>query len=127
MLIPHLHFTGSCESAIHLYEAAFNTKVHTLVTNRQYGSDEDGIAHAEMLIHGQRVMLNDRFGKTDRTTDISVNLVVMFPTKDELKQCYEILEDGSTTIDEMTSLPYSECFVQFIDKYGVQWLFMVGE
>jgi len=29
------------------------------------------------------------------------------------------------TIDEMTALPYSECFVQFIDRYNVQWCFMM--
>ena len=125
MVIPHLHFTGCCEQAIYLYEAAFNAKAHTMVTNREYGVGEDGIAHAEMVIHGQPVMLNDRFGKKDATTDIAVNLVVKFSTADDLKECYEVLKDGSVTIDEMTALPYSECFVQFIDRYNVQWCFMM--
>ena len=125
MVIPHLHFDGTCEQAISVYETAFRTTAHTVVSNRQYGSDEDGIAHAEMLIHGQRVMLNDRFGKKDTSTDIAVNLVVLFPTAKELSDCYEALREGCTIVDEMQKLPYSELFVQFIDRFGVQWCFMV--
>ena len=126
MIIPHLHFAGNCEEAIFVYEMAFRTKAHTVVTNRQYGAEEDGIAHAEMLIHGQRVMLNDRFGKTDADTNIAVNLVVLFTTAKELLDCYAVLQEHCTIIDTMQSLAYSELFVQFIDRFGVQWCFMVG-
>ena len=125
MIVPHLHFTGNCEEAISSYEKAFQTKAHTIVSNRQHGSDEDGIAHAEMLIHGQIVMLNDRFGKKDATTNIAVNLVVLFPSAKELSDCYELLQENCTIVDTMQKLPYSELFVQFIDKFGVQWCFMV--
>ena len=125
MIIPHLHFTGNCELAISVYEEAFRTKVHTVVSNRQYGSDEDGIAHAEMLIHGQRVMLNDRFGKNDNDTNIAVNLVVLFPLAKELLDCYEVLKENCIIIDVMQKLAYTELFVQFIDRFGVQWCFMV--
>ena len=125
MIIPHLHFAGNCEEAIFVYETAFGTKAHTVVTNRQYGAEEDGIAHAEMLIHGQRVMLNDRFGKTDADTNIAVNLVVLFTTAKELLDCYEVLQEQCTIIDAMQSLTYFELFVQFVDRFGVQWCFMV--
>jgi len=125
MIIPHLHFAGNCKQAISVYEAAFQTKAHTIVSNRQYGADEDGIAHAEMLIHGQRVMLNDRFGKKNTDTNIAVNLVVMFSTTEELLGCYNALREGCTVIDEMQKLSYSELFVQFIDRFGVQWCFMI--
>ena len=52
MLIPHFHFTGNCKDAITLYERAFQTKVETIITNKQYGSiepdAENHIAHAVM-------------------------------------------------------------------------------
>ena len=67
MLIPHFHFTGNCKEAIAFYETAFNTKAQTVITSREYGSTEpdaeNRIAHAVMYIHGQKVFLNDRFGK----------------------------------------------------------------
>jgi uncharacterized glyoxalase superfamily protein PhnB len=34
---------------------------------------------------------------------------------------------GSNIVDPMTELPYSALAVQFIDKFGVQWGFMVKE
>ena len=125
MLVPHLHFIGNCAQAISVYEVAFCTKAYTVISNRQYGADEDGIAHAEMLIHGQRVMLNDRFGKKDRDTNIAVNLVVLFSTAQELLDCYGVLQENCTIIDELQRVSYSELVVQFIDRFGVQWGFMV--
>ena len=125
MIIPHLHFPGCCAQAIAAYERAFQTECATTVTNREYGADDDGIAHAEMRIHGQRIMLNDRFGNKNMSADIATNLVVTFPSASALRDCYEALKDRCTLIDPLQSLPYSELFVQFIDRFGVQWCFMV--
>ena len=36
MLIPHLHFDGSCKEAISLYEKAFNVKADSIVLNSDY-------------------------------------------------------------------------------------------
>ena len=41
--------------------------------------------------------------------------------------CYEIMKPGSITIDPLEELPYSKLAVQFIDKFCVQWGFMVEE
>jgi PhnB protein len=131
MLIPHLHFCGECEKAITLYEKAFSTKVETVVYSRDYSPDEfkddDRIAHAVMFIHGQKVFLNDRFGKKDKSSDVAIHLIIMFKCTDELLACYEVLKPGSITIDPLEELPYSKLAVQLIDKYGVQWGFMVEE
>lgn len=103
MLIPHLHFRGDCEEAIAVYEKAFGTKAEVVVRNSDYAPDEcegdNGIAHAEMNIHGQKVYLNDRFGNKDRSLDCAVHLIVMFASVAELLACYERLKEGSTTID----------------------------
>jgi len=78
-----------------------------------------------MLIHSQQVMLNDRFGNKDKTTDCAVHIIIMFTSQDELIKCYEIMKEDSITIDPLQELPYSPLAVQFIDKFGVQWGFMV--
>ena len=131
MLIPHLHFSGNCKEAISLYEKAFNVKADSVIFNSDYAPDEykddDRIAHAEMHIHGQKVFLNDRFGKKDTSTDIAIHLIVMFKSKAELLSCYDIMKEGSVTIDPLETLPYSPLAVQFIDRFGVQWGFMVDE
>jgi PhnB protein len=129
MLIPHLHFCGDCEEAIAIYEKAFNTKVEAIVRNSDYAPDEckgdNRIAHAVMYIHGQKVFLNDRFGNKKKSLDCAVHLIVMFKNVDELIACYESFKKESTVIDPFVELTYSKLAGNFIDKFGVQWGFMV--
>lgn len=129
MLIPHLHFCSNCQEAIAMYEKAFNTKSETIVRNRDYAPDEckgdNRIAHAVMYIHGQKVFLNDRFGNKDKSLDCAVHLIVVFKNVEELIASYEFFKEESTVIDPFTELSYSKLAGNFIDKFGVQWGFMV--
>jgi len=129
MLIPALHFCGDCNEAIALYEKAFNTKAEVIITNSQYSPEEyagdNEIAHAEMTISGMKVFLNDRFGNKNKTLDCAVHLIVMFKSADELNACYEHFKEGSTIVDPFEELPYSKLAGNFIDRFGVQWGFMV--
>ena len=77
MLIPILHFAGNCSDAIALYEKAFNTKAE----NYDYG-DDNKIRHAEMIIHGQKVYLNDAksFIKNAFNIDFATHLALTFKT-----------------------------------------------
>ena len=129
MLIPHLHICGDCEEAIALYEKAFITKAESVIRNSDYAPVECKgdykIAHATMKIKDQMVYLNDRFGNPGRSSDCAVHMITCFNTAQELLACYEILKEGSILIDPLEALPYSKLAVQFIDKFGVQWGFMV--
>ena len=130
MLIPCLHFCGDCKEAIALYEKAFNTKAETLITNNEYSPGEypdNEIAHAVMNICGQKVFLNDRFGNKNKTMDCAVRLLVMFETAEELLACYEFFKAECIIVDQFEELPYSKLSGLFIDKYGVQWGFMVAQ
>lgn len=131
LLIPHLHFTGNCREAISFYEKAFNIKADYIVFDSEYDPEgcknDNRIAHALMHIHGQMIYLNDRFGKKDTSTDVAVHLVVTFRSKSDLLDCYDKMKEGSITVDPLESLPYTPLAVQFIDRFGVQWGFMVDE
>jgi len=84
MLIPHLHFDGTCREAISFYERAFDAKADSVIEG------EDGrIIHAEMRIHGIKIFLNDRFGKKDTSTDIAIHLIVTFGNREDLIACHE--------------------------------------
>ena len=129
MLIPHLHFNGNCREAITFYEMAFGTRAEHIVYQRETSSESenDQIAHAVMTIHGQKVFLNDRFGKKEPSTDIAIHLILMFSSESEFLACYERMKEKSITIDPLERLPYSSLAVQFIDQFGVQWGFMIEE
>jgi len=129
MIIPILHFRGNCGEAIALYEKAFAAKAGSIITNAQFSPDEyagnSEIAHAEMVICGQKIFLNDRFGNKDKSPDVPVRLFVMFKSVDELLSCYEHFKDESTVIDPFEELSYSKLAGNFIDKFGIGWGFMV--
>ncbi len=124
MLIPHLHFDGSCMEAIDLYEKAFNTKVDT--ESIDYMSDGK-IAHAIMKIHGTEIFLNDalKFMKDTFAINCGAHLIITFSTPDELLFCYEVLksEDKPSPFYETS---YSKLVGNFKDKFGVLWGFMVS-
>ena len=121
MIIPHLHFKGTCKEAIKLYEKAFKTKAEEIYLSE----DNSMVSHAVMNIHNQTVYLNDRFGAKEKSTDISTNLVVIFDRTEDFMYSYEILKEGSLEIDPITTQPYSPLVAQFIDKYNIQQGFMV--
>lgn len=131
MLIPHLHFCGDCLQAITLYEKAFDIKAESIIFNRDFSPhesmDDNRISHAVMYIHGQKIFLNDRFGNKNKSSDIPVHIIITFKNTESFIACYEIIKSDSFTVDPMTELPYSQLAVQFIDKYGVLWGFMVEE
>ncbi len=124
MLIPHLHLNGRCREALTLYEKAFKTKTD-LIHYVSETEPEKGIVHAEIHIHGQRVMLNDRGGNKDFLTESAMQMVVIFDSVKELQDTYQMMSEESVTIDPMQETFYSPCIVGFLDKFGVRWGFMV--
>jgi PhnB protein len=121
MLIPILHFNGDCAQAIAVYEKAFGAKAV------EYDYRDDGkIAHAQMVIHGSTVYLNDRFGNKDKRLDCAVHLVLMFETTQALTACYDALKEGGHMVDPFKETPYSPMVGNFMDRFGVLWGFMVG-
>lgn len=71
-----------------LYEQAFGTKADILFINDK---GDCSVGHAEMRINGVRIMLKDRFGKKDKTTDCAAALILTFESAAESPACYEML------------------------------------
>jgi uncharacterized glyoxalase superfamily protein PhnB len=52
-------------------------------------------------------------------------MLVTFNSVDDLLACYEMMKDGSITVDSFKSASCAELGGQFIDRLGVRWAFMV--
>jgi GNAT superfamily N-acetyltransferase len=52
------------------------------------------------------------------TTDCAVALAVTFKSAEELPACYEMMRPGGIVIDKPEILPYTEFWLQFIDRFG---------
>ncbi|MNC72156.1 hypothetical protein D3C75_1231720 [compost metagenome] len=86
---------------------------------------EKFVIHAEMHILGQRVMFSDYGGNKEHSSDSTLELVATFDNETVLREAYQIIKDGSTTITPIGPVFFSPCMVQFVDKFGVRWCFMV--
>ena len=122
MLIPCLHFEGNCADAIALYEKVFNAKTDSY----DYG-DDNKIRHAEMIIHGQKVFMNDAkdFLRDAFDIDFAAHLVLTFSTPEELLACYENLKVDGNQPAPFVETSYSKLVGNFIDKVGILWGLMV--
>ncbi len=136
VITPNFNFAGRCEEAITLYKEAFGAKVGCLL--RYSGRNkadwdqaltpeqENCIYHAELLIGSQRIMMCDNLDVPFQKS-MALSLTVTFDTKEEVKQAYEILREGSETIYPMHSTTYSSCSVAFIDRFGFRWGLMTEQ
>ena len=123
MLVPHFHFGGRCEEAIELYTKAFETKIDFIDRN-----ETGGVIHAEIHIHGQRVMMNDNYGsKGINSEDFSIQMVPIFKKEGQLLQCYEILKDEAISVSPPEKTFYSPLCAGVTDKFGIRWGLMVDE
>ena len=124
MLVPHLYLNGKCEEAITLYVEALGAEVRLLLYNDE-NNPEKGVMHAEIYMHGQRVMCNDVSADNVDTGRGTVELVLIYDSVAELKNAYEIMKEGSRTISPMEETFYSPCVVEFRDRFDIPWAFMV--
>ena len=124
MLVPQLYLNGACCEAIELYQVAFNTVTDSIMFDSQK-EPEKYVIHAEMHILGTRIMLSDFGGTRESSADATMEIVAIFENDEVLRKAYQVLHDKSKTITPLGSTFYSQCLVQFIDKFGVRWCFMV--
>lgn len=121
MLATHFYFGGRCDEAIRLYEMAFGTKIDFIDRD-----ETGGVIHAEMHIHGQRVMMNDNYGnKGSNTEDFSIQMVPIFKTEKQLLKCYEILRDEAISVSLPEKAFFSPLVASVTDKFGIRWGLMV--
>lgn len=125
MLITHLHFCGECYQAIKSYERAFGAIINKIIFIDKE-KPEKGVLHAEILIHGQRVMLNDNRSGNCSAEYPFVQLVMTFKNEVELINAFNILKDENKIMSPMKATDFTSCTVGFWDKYGIRWGFMVN-
>jgi PhnB protein len=126
-LVPNLHFNGTCEKAIKLYEQAFGGSTTVLLRNKDANpldvaealENPEHIYHAEMVIGSQRIMLNDH--DRDLPYGMNVSILVSMDSAAAVKTAYHALKDGAKILSDLTETTYSSCFVSLVDRFGVRW------
>ena len=124
MFCTHIFFNGNCRQAIDRYAAALDAKVLTVIACPDPGK-ENLVLHAEMEIHGQKLMLNDFGGAEENAETGGYQLVVQFADRARLESAFGALAPGGKIISPLQPADYSPCVVRFADSYGTRWAFYV--
>lgn len=133
---PCINLLGTCEEAIHLYEAAFGATTRLLMRYTDADSrdwdqplTEDQrnlVYHAEITIGDQRLMLSDMLDN-DPPKGTALFLTVTFDDAEGVKRAYERLVEGGTVVYPLVSTTYSSCFGSVIDRFGIRWGLMTEQ
>lgn len=132
----YLNFNGNCREAVEYYAEVFETEDPKYMTfgdtpeNPDYPLPDEAkalIMHTRLVISGSTVMFSDTFPGMPFVEGNNVNLAVVTDTKEELFKYWDKLKIDSTIEMELQETFWSECYGSLKDKFGIHWLFNVGQ
>lgn len=134
--VPTINFGGNCREAIQLYEKAFHGRISCLITYKEANDpafnpllqedQKDYIYHSELILGQQRIIMSDHVDMEFQTCYANF-LTIMCDTKEEVREAYAIMKEGSKTIYPMEATSYSSCRVVFVDRFGIRWGIMTEQ
>ncbi|MNC02030.1 hypothetical protein D3C75_493960 [compost metagenome] len=136
IVTPVLHFKGQCEEAIALYQKAFDFKPAFQLRYRDADSRDwdtamteeelNYIYHSEGHIGGQRLMMADELDQQFQAGTANF-LTITFDTAEQVRNAFQLLQEGGTVIYPLRSTTYSSCMGTIRDKFGFRWGLMTEQ
>lgn len=117
MFTTNLEFNSKAEEAINFYTKVFGYEIKEGDIHKW----ENGtIAHAEIMIYGNKLMLSDvDFDTHFAGFALSINLT----DSDELTQKYNAMSEGAEMTMPLGKVEWSQLYGLLKDKLGVTWQF----
>ena len=127
-LNPYIHFNGTAEKAIKLYEKALGAKTESIL---RYGEapgmkvpdeQKNRIMHSVLKVGGHELMVSD--GEPNRpvpeggNTDVSLE----FEKPDELQKAFDALAQGGKVTLPVQDMFWGGKLGMLSDPYGVHWI-----
>ena len=131
MLIPAIHYPGTCADAMALYKNALGAEVISVAHNKDAPPDSpmraaernpNHVMHAELMIAGTLMNMCD---VPDGVASGNMHLFnVFFDTVDEVIAAYHHLSLGGRIITELGPQFWSAMYADVEDRFGVHWQLM---
>jgi len=118
MLTTALNFNGNAKEAMDFDASAFNIPQTDVAV---WLGDNDTIAHGELTIHGNKLMLADV--TEDNTHFSGFSLSINLRDVAELTQNFEALSKDAQILIPLAKTDWSACYGVLKDKFGVTWQF----
>ena len=125
MLIPTIHFPGTCEQAIDFYKEAVGADVKTIVCFRDAPPDTgmdlppNFVMYSELSIFGTTISMTDG-AKSKGTGDI-FTFTVFLDTAEEVTALFNKLAEDGEVVEALEPQFWVSLTGYVKDRFGVNW------
>lgn len=130
----YLNFDGNCEEAMKTYEKIFNGKNMEIMRYSDIPASPDfpiSEDQKNMVLHGEMTIGETNFNFSDTPRQYlhgnMMSVALRVDTVEEVKTFYEILKEGATVHMDIGGTFFSDMYVFFTDKFGVNWQFVAAK
>ena len=132
---PYVFFPGTCAEAIEFYRGAVGAEVAMMSHYKDCPDPKmvgpglaEKVMHVTMKIGKSTVMASDQ-GDPDRTLaqPDGFSLAIAVPTAAEAERAFANLSAGGTVKMPLSKTFWAELFGMVVDRFGIEWMVMVGE
>jgi len=124
---PYVFFRGNCKEAMEFYKSVFGGELD-LKTYKEAGipnspMPDDKIMHAELSAENITLMASD----TAKASAKAAKVTICYNSDDEesTKEIFNKLSSGGEILNPLKKEFWGDIFGNFVDKYGVEWMFNV--
>lgn len=131
-LIPYLNFKNKTREAMEYYKTVFGGVIQ-LQTYKEFGmsqnpADDDKIMHSMIEAeNGLTFMAADFPEGMEYTAGNNFSMSLSGPDETELRGYFDKLAAGGKITMPLEKAPWGDIFGQLTDKFGITWMFNIGE
>ena len=131
-LNPYLNFEGNTREVVTFYAQVFGLEVPYMMTFGEMPASPDAplppgtenlVIHTHLNIAGSTLMFSDVLPGMPYRQGNNISLCLVTKDKEAVKDAYHKLKEGGTVVMELQETPWSSCYGQVTDQYGMDWQF----
>ncbi len=135
MVSAFLHFDGNCREAVEFYASVFGSPKPHFNTYGGMPAEPgfplpeefaDRVAFVFLAIEGSEVQFSDFPPGVSRTAGNDFDLMVSADSEEKIRRWFDRLKVGGEAGMEPQKTPFSGCYGNLRDRFGVMWHFMVN-
>ena len=124
-LNPYLMFNGNAREAATFYAEVFGSEPPQFMTYGQMDPSSppeitDKIIHTFVTILDTKLMMSDDMGDSYREGN-NFTLAYVGGDEEAIRSAFAKLADGGKVELELQETPWSKCYGQVVDKFGIKW------
>ena len=131
MLIPAIHFPGTCAAAIAYYEKVFGAKIVSIAYNKEAPAGapiQAVVEHPNRVMHAELIIAGTSMNMGDVSEDVIAGNMylfnIFFDTADEVIDAYNQLCVDGHVITALGPQFWTAMYADVIDQFGVHWQLM---